>query len=173
MTKRTLYDITADMREIDTLLATLEGDISDPAVEEAITEWLAEMDSDLKAKVDGYAAYVTELLALAAARNDEAKRLRERAKVNENAAKRLKERLLWALQERGIERLDTLRYTVTVSTAGGLQKLDVHVPAEELDEKFQRVAIEADNKAIREAIEAGEDVEGATLIERGTVLRIK
>lgn len=170
---RTLYDITADMREIDHLLATLEGDISDPAIDEAITEWIEEMDSDLKGKVDGYAAYVTELLALAAARNDEAKRLKERAKVNENAAKRLKDRLLWALQERGIDKVETLRYTVSVSTAGGMQKLDVQVPAEELPPRFQKVTIDADNKAIREAIAAGEDVDGATLMERGTVLRIK
>ncbi|MGB1125796.1 MAG: siphovirus Gp157 family protein [Phycisphaeraceae bacterium] len=170
---RTLYDITADMREIDHLLATLEGDISDPAIDEAITEWIEEMDSDLKGKVDGYAAYVTELLALAAARNDEAKRLKERAKVNENAAKRLKDRLLWALQERGIDKVETLRYTVSVSTAGGMQKLDVQVPAEELPPRFQKVTIDADNKAIREAIAAGEEVDGATLMERGTVLRIK
>ena len=170
---RTLYDITADMREIDHLLAKLEGDISDPAIDEAITEWIEEMDSDLKGKVDGYAAYVTELLALAAARNDEAKRLKERAKVNENAAKRLKDRLLWALQERGIDKVETLRYTVSVSTAGGMQKLDVQVPAEELPPRFQKVTIDADNKAIREAIAAGEEVDGATLMERGTVLRIK
>lgn len=161
------------MREIDHLLATLEGDISDPAIDEAITEWIEEMDSDLKGKVDGYAAYVTELLALAAARNDEAKRLKERAKVNENAAKRLKDRLLWALQERGIDKVETLRYTVSVSTAGGMQKLDVQVPAEELPPRFQKVTIDADNKAIREAIAAGEEVDGATLMERGTVLRIK
>ena len=170
---RTLYDITADMREIDHLLATLEGDISDPAIDEAITEWIEEMDSDLKGKVEGYAAYVTELLALAAERNDEAKRLKERAKVNENAAKRLKDRLLWALQERGIDKVETLRYTVSVSTAGGMQKLDVQVPAEELPPRFQKVTIDADNKAIREAMAAGEEVDGATLMERGTVLRIK
>ena len=170
---RTLYDITADMRQIDELLTTLEGDISDPAIEEAITEWIAEMDSDLKTKVDGYAAYVTELLALAAARKDEARRLKERATVNENAAKRLKERLLYALQERGIDKVETLRYTVTVAKNGGVAPLDVQVAPEALPPRFQKVTIDADNKAIRAAIAAGEEVDGATLMERGTSLRIK
>lgn len=170
---RTLYDITTDMRQIDELLTTLEGDISDPAIEEAITEWIAEMDSDLKTKVDGYAAYVTELLALAAARKDEAKRLRDRAAVNENAAKRLKERLLYALQERGIDKVETLRYTITVAKNGGVAPLSVQVPAEALPPRFQKVTIDADNQAIRAAIDAGEEVDGATLMERGTSLRIR
>lgn len=170
---RTLYDITADMREIDHLLSTLDGDITDPAIDEAITEWLNEMDGDLKNKVDGYAAYITELLALAAARKDEAKRLSERAKVNENAAKHMKARLLWALQERGIDKVETLRYTVSVAKNGGVAPLDVQVGPEQLPPRFQKVTIDADNKAIRDAIAAGEEVEGATLMERGVSLRIK
>jgi len=170
---RTLYDITADMREIDNLLTTLDGDISDPAVEEAITEWIAEMDVDLRGKVDGYASYVSELFAKAEARKKEAKRLSTLAKYNENAAKRLKERLLWALQERGINKVETPRYVVNVQAAGGKLALDVQVPGEQLPPRFQKVTVAPDNDAIRAALDAGEEVEGCNLMERGVSLRIR
>lgn len=43
----------------------------------------------------------------------------------------------------------------------------------QLPEQFQRVSIEADTKAIREALEAGQQLPFAHLGDRGSSLRIK
>lgn len=171
--KRTLYDITDDLRAFDDLLEQADGDVSDPAVLEAIEKWMTELDIDLTNKVDGYAAYINDMLAKAQARKDEADRLRARAKANEATARRLKERLMWAMQERGMKKIDTPRFTVSWQKAGGKVGLDVQVPGDQLPPRFQKVVIEPDNAAIREALDAGEEVDGCSLMERGTSLRIR
>jgi len=171
--KQTLYEITEDMRAIDALLDEAGGDVSDPTVLEAIEKWIAELDTNLRDKVDGYAAYISELLAKATARKAEAKRLSTLAKYNENAAKRLKERLLRAFQERGIDKVETPRYVVSVRKNGGKLPLDVQVPGSELPPRFQKVTIDPDNDAIRKALDAGEEVEGCVLMERGTTLSVR
>ena len=169
----TLYDITSDMRAIDQLLDECGGDVSDERVLQAIENWIAELDTNLRDKVDGYAAYVSELLAKAAARRAESKRLATLAKYNENAAERLKERLMWALQERDIKKVETPRYVVSWQNAGGKVGLDVQIPAEQLPMKYQKIEYSPANDSIRNDLEQGIEIEGCTLTERGTVLRIR
>ncbi|MEM1354330.1 MAG: siphovirus Gp157 family protein [Planctomycetota bacterium] len=172
---RTLLNITADLEAIDQLLAEAGGDVTDPSVCEAIEAWMSELDHDLKKKVDGYAAYLTELLARIALRKAEAKRLNERAKIDANAVAKLKERLLCGLKELGMKKVETDRYVVTVARNGGKQPLDISVPAEELPPRFTREvrSIEVNKDELRSALEAGEEVNGAILMDRGESLRIK
>lgn len=169
----TLYEITEDLRAIDALLYEAGGDVSDETVLAAIESWIAEMDNDLKNKVDGYASYISELLAKATARKAEAKRMADLARANENAAKRLKERLLWAFQERGLDKVETPRFVVSVAKNGGKAPLDIQVAGEQLPPRFQKVTVDADKEAIRKAIESGEDVDGCVLMQRGVSLRIR
>ena len=171
--KRTLYDITDDMRAFDDLLEQAGGDVTDEAVMSAIEAWMNELDTDLKNKVDGYAAYIQELLALADARKAEAKRLSESARSKENAAKALKERLMFAMQERNLKKIETDRFSVSWQVNGGKPALDVSVPAEMLPSRFQSVTISPNNDAIRVALDAGEEVPGCMLMDRGTSLRIR
>ena len=171
--KRTLYDITADLQAFDQLLDQAGGDVSDIQVLEAIEQWMADLDADLTNKVDGYAAYINDLLATAKARKEEANRLRTLATAGENTVRRLKERLMWAFKERDIKKLETPRFVVSWQNNGGKKPLDVQVPGNELAPRFQKVVVDPDNDAIRSAIEAGEEVAGCTLMERGTSLRIR
>lgn len=169
----TLYEITSDMRAIDQLLDECGGDVSDERVLQAIENWMAELDTNLRDKVDGYAAYISELLAKALARKAEAKRLTQLAKANENAAKRLKERLMWALEERGVSKVETPLYVVSVAKNGGKAPLDIQVPATELPMEYQKVEYSPANDSIRNALEQGIEIDGCTLMERGTSLRIR
>lgn len=169
----TLYDITSDMRAIDQLLDECGGDVSDERVLQAIENWIAELDTNLRDKVEGYAAYITELLAKATARRAESRRLADLAKANENAAKRLKERLLWALEERGIDKVETPLYVVSVAKNGGKAPLDIQVPAEQLPMEYQKVEYSPAKDSIRNALEQGIEIDGCTLMERGTSLRIR
>jgi len=123
--------------------------------------------------VDGYAAYISELLAKAAARRAESRRLADLAKANENAAKRLKERLMWALQERDIKKVETPLYVVSVAKNGGKAPLDIQVPATELPMEYQMIEYSPAKDSIRNALEQGIEIEGCNLMERGTSLRIR
>jgi len=169
----TLYEITSDMRAIDQLLDECGGDVSDERVLQAIEDWIAELDTNLRDKVDGYAAYISELLAKAAARRAESRRLATLARYNENAAERLKERLMWALQERDIKKVETPRYVVSWQAAGGKVGLDVQIPASELPEEYRMIEYKPANDSIRNALEQGIEIEGCNLMERGTSLRIR
>ncbi|MFH1418780.1 MAG: siphovirus Gp157 family protein [Planctomycetota bacterium] len=172
---RTLFDITADMRVLDQLLDECGGDVTDPKVEQAVNEWFDELDADLETKVDNYAALITTFLAMAKARKQEADRLALRVAVDTNAAASLKERLKIALQERGIPKLETRRYRVSVVKNGGRQPIDIH-DAKAVPRGFCThipETWEPNAEAVRAALAAGREVPGAVLMERGTHLRIK
>jgi len=181
---RTLLDITKDLRVLDELMGDLDGALVQTdgevtpeiqAMIDAIDSWMAELDADLEGKVDNYAALVTELLARAEVRKAEADRLAKRARIDTDNAKWLKARLLGELQERGLKVVDTPRYRVSVAGNGGKIPLVVTDEARLMaDERFVRVERSLDAAAVREALDAGDDLQGAaTFGERGSHLRIK
>ena len=79
---QTLLDITEDLRALDALLEEFGGDISEPAAEAAVSQWVAELEANLGRKAEGYAALISELDARVEFRRSEARRLAERAKVD-------------------------------------------------------------------------------------------
>lgn len=169
---RSLFTISEDFLALDALLEELNGDISDPKVATAVDAWFTELDKDLNKKADNYAAFVTELLARAKARKEEADRLSHRAEMDTNTAKWLKDRLKGVLQERGIKKLDTDRFVISVCVNGGKQPLTMPENIDDLPVSFCKVILEPDVDLIRNTLSAGDAVPGCSLGERGTHLRI-
>ncbi|HOD84222.1 MAG TPA: siphovirus Gp157 family protein [Phycisphaerae bacterium] len=170
--KRTLLDITEDLQALDDLLTEAGGDIT--GVEATVDAWLAELEQDLKGKVDNYAALITAMNARAEVRKAEADRLYHRAKVDAGNARFLRERLKAALESRGINRLETDRYKVGVAKVGGAVPVVIPDPAAVAPEFIRVKEIrEPDKDAIRKALEAGRQVQGAELGARGTCLTIR
>ena len=169
---RTLLDITEDLQALDDLLTETGGDVS--GVEATVDAWLAELEQNLKGKVDNYAALITAMNARAEVRKAEADRLYHRAKVDVNNARFLRDRLKFALEQRGISKLETARYKVGVAKVGG--SIPVIIPdVSALPSEFIRVTEvrDADKDAIRKALESGQQVPGAELGARGTCLSIR
>ena len=172
--KQTLLDITEDMAAIDELLAESGGEIT-PETEGTLDAWFAELDTNLTGKVDNYCALITEIECRAAVRKAEADRLYDRAKIDENAAKALRERLRFVWELRSMGKLQTSRYTVSLAKNGGKAPLDVRVGAEELPAwavKTETV-VTVDKDAIRSRLEAGEELDFASLMQRGNRIAIK
>lgn len=167
-----LYELTQEMIELDTLLATAE-DPDDPEIFEAIQRALA-LHDERERKVDAYCCLIAEISARAAARKAEAQRLAENASRSEATVKRLKTRLLDAFNAMGIGKLETERFTVSVAKNGGLVplELDPTLDPSTLPEEFQRVTISPDTDAIRAAL-ATTTLPFAKLGERGQHVRIK
>jgi hypothetical protein len=173
----TLFQIGDSLTALDNLLAECGGEITDAEAEAAIDEWLAETNTMLETKVDGYAALIREYESRSEAREVEARRLMALAGSDGNNAKRLKARLKSFFEAHGIAKLETPRFRVSIQANGGFLPLIVP-PAWERDaaeapEAFQKRVIELDKKAIREAIRNDEETYGAALGEPGTHLRIK
>jgi len=176
--KRTLFEIGADAAALDALLEELEGDLSDPEVCAAIDDWLHETQGNLETKLDGYAALIRKCEARASARKEEARRLAELAKTDENKAARLKERLKYFFEAQGLQKVETSRYKISLAVNGGKVPLLVDDNADwekigSMSPDFVVTRVEPNKEALREALEDVETVPGAVLGVRGTSLRIK
>jgi len=167
-----LLQITDDMQALDDLLAEVGGDVTDPKVSEIVDAWFAEIDANLTGKVDNYAALISTMRARADIRRAEAERLARRAQVDEAAADWLASRLLAALDSRGMRKVETDRYAVSVVGNGGKAPLllDGEVPA---DWTKTVTRTEPDRERIRLDIEAGQALPFARLGERGKRLAIR
>ncbi len=175
----TLREIEEDLEALEQLLSEVGGDVSDEEAEQAIDLWLQENQENLKRKLDGYATLIGTLEGTARGRMDEAKRLQGLAGVDSNAAKRLKDRLLWFMSNRNVAKIDTDHYKIAIAQNGGVAPL--HVESAATPEmmygskygRFVKVRYEWDNAAIRDALKAGETLPFASLGERGQNLRIR
>jgi len=165
----TLWEISEEM---ETLERILEADDSS-AEEDWFGEWFESLLERTNDKVDNYSGLIQMLLASAKARKEEAARLAERARVDTNSAKRLKDRLQEFLIAHDIKRLDTARYRVTVAKNGGKRPLIIPEDVSKLDKAYHKITISLDKDKIREDIDGGLKIPGCVLGERGTSLRIE
>lgn len=115
------------------------------------------------AKIEGVALWIKDLKAEAEALKAEKQAFEKRQKTCENRAESLKQWLAAALNG---ERFKTTKCDVSFRTAKSVNVTDVFA----LDSKFLKFSEPtADKTAIKKAIEAGEVVSGAELIERKSV----
>tara|TARA_R110001592_G_scaffold62346_1_gene190741 strand:- start:62 stop:580 length:519 start_codon:yes stop_codon:yes gene_type:complete len=167
----TLYEITEDVRALEELMVELGGDVTDEADLEAVESWFSSLNEGMSNKLDNYAALVKEVEARGNSRLEEAKRMKRLAEADLSLGKRLKERMMWALQLMGHRRVDTDRFRVTVAKNGGKLPLvlDDNVP----DEFMKTVEVTApDSEKIRAVLAEGSSLGFAHLGDRGQTLRI-
>lgn len=172
---QTLYQIADDLRALEALLVEADGDISSPEALAAVEAWEAELSTNLGSKVDSYCSLISEIEARSAARKAESDRLADLARVDENAAKALRDRLKFVFESRSLPSMQTERFRVSIAKNGGKAPLDIRVGPDELPEWAikRKTVVETDKDAIRARLEAGEALPFANLMERGTRLVIK
>lgn len=126
-------------------------------------DMLNALQMERDAKIEGVALWIKDLKAEAEALKAEKIAFEKRQKTCENRAESLKQWLAVALNG---ERFKTTKCDVSFRTAKSINITDVFA----LDSKFLKFSDPtADKTAIKKAIEAGENVSGAELIERKSV----
>ena len=174
---KTLLDISDDLVALQQTLESLEDAPEEQAAE--VAAWFAALDQATREerdrKLDNYCALIAELEARATARKAEAKRLGDRARVDENKAKSLKLRLHEFFECHQLKTVETVRYRLTLATNGGQLPivLDENYSVTQMPEPFVQLSRSPDMEAIRRALQAGETLEFARLGERGKAIRIK
>ena len=163
----TLYELTEDYMN---LLELAE----DPDIDEqAFTDTLEGIDGALEDKAEGYAKVIRTLEGDAAACDAESKRLRNKKQTIENNIKRMKAALQYAMQATGKTKFKTALFSF------GIQKNPAAVVIDEgyIENIPDRLLIpqdpQIDKKAIKEALKAGEDLEGIAHLEQTESLRIR
>lgn len=163
----TLYELTEDYMN---LLELAE----DPDIDEqAFTDTLEGIEGALEDKAEGYAKVIRTLEGDAAACDAESKRLRNKKQTIENNIRRMKAALQYAMQATGKTKFKTALFSF------GIQKNPAAVVIDEgyIENIPDRFLIpqdpQIDKKAIKEALKAGEDLEGIAHLEQTESLRIR
>lgn len=163
----TLYQLTDDYL---TLLEMAE----DPDIDEqALKDTMEGIEGALEDKAEGYAKVIRTLEGDAAACDAESKRLRNKKQTIENNIKRMKAALQYAMQATGKTKFKTALFSF------GIQKNPAAVVIDEgyIENIPDRFLIpqdpQIDKKAIKEALKAGEDLEGIAHLEQTESLRIR
>ena len=163
----TLYELTEDYMN---LLALAE----DPDIDEqAFMDTLDGIEGAIEVKAEGYAKVMRQLEADAAACEAESKRLKNKAKTIDNNIKRMKQALQYAMVATGKTKFKTALFSF------GIQKNPASVVMDEtyienIPERFLiRKDPEINRKAIKEAINNGEDIGGIAHLESTESLRIR
>lgn len=153
--------------------STKDDATGDGELDPVLDELLAELEGRIEDKVEAYCRIIRELELTAAARKEESARIRVLADQDGNTVKAMKNRLLFFFDQQCIDKLKTAFFSLSVCANGGVQPLDITVPAEHLPVDCQKITLSPNLDIIREKIKAGELIEGVTVLPRGTHLRIK
>ncbi len=158
-----LYDMTEEWKSVFDMLL-------DPEVpEEAIFDTIEMIEADMDTKADSYAKIIKDMDGNTAQIDEEIKRLQSRKNSISNRKKLLQNQLYETMKATGRTKFKTALFSFNIQKNGGVTPVDftAPVPAEWLKPG------EPDTKKIREYLESGNELEFATLGERGESLRIR
>lgn len=159
----------ANLFEINAALAAAWDAAVDSETGEISEEGLAQINAlelDRDTKLESIACWVKNLKADAEAMKTEAKNMADRAKAAENKAESLKRYLAAALNG---EKFQTPRVAVSWRKSVSVEVDEAEVP--DLPEQFKRIEtkISPDKTAIKDALKAGEVIEGCRLVEKNNI----
>lgn len=157
----TLYEIDRNIEEA--FDKAIDPDTGEIISEEAYAEF-CQLNMDRDMKIENVGLWIKDLNAEATAIKAEADNLTARRRAIENKVKGLKNYIDYTLEG---EKFKTPRLSVSYRKSSSVVVSDIR----ELPEKFLRYKEpEADKNAIKEAIKAGETVNGAELVENMSII---
>lgn len=152
--EQSLYNITAEHRYLCAMLEESGGEIT-PEIEEA----LAINEEQLAVKAEAYAEMVNKYSNLAAIAKARKEQMAAAQAAAEKIAQRLKDRLRDAMVEFDTPKIESGIYRLSLRSTKAVVVDDEAV----LPNHCRVVKTTPDKKAIKEAIERGEEVRGAHL----------
>ena len=165
----TLFDLTDAITDIvDDLVDALIA--NDTEEVESLLDALDSLYGARSEKHEGYVHVIKNAETASAACKAEANAFYARAKALENLSRRLKETLLADLQQHG-ERRTTAGNFKIARQKNSQPSVIVSIDAADLPVDFQRLTIEAEKTALKDALKHGETIDGVSL-ETGEHLRI-
>ena len=172
----TLLNLDAHLSRLNEIIDEIEDQI--PAeLAQAFEEILLERDETQEqylTKLDNIAALIQNRKLWVEVRKAEAQRLAKLAQSDSKTVDWLTDYLKRHLEAKGYKKLRTKRFNLSVCANGGKPPLTLdNIDPKQLPQRFQKVTVEADKKAIREALEAGEFLSFAQFAEKGTHLRVR
>ena len=154
----TLYEIDNAIREV---LESAADPETGELVDEALLEQYDKLIMDRDQKVENIGLYIKNLEADAAAIKAEAKNLTARAKAAENKAEHLRNYMQFCLNG---QKFQSPRLSVSFRRSQKVE-VDQNRLFEIPDDYLRYKDPEVDKKRVSEALKAGEDIPGCTLVD--------
>jgi len=156
---KNLFNINDDMFRLHQQIEDNGGDLT-PELEEQLIITEHERES----KCEGYVSVIGQLKSKSELLKREAKRLLDAARTYDKSVERLEDNLLSSIVQLGPVKTNF----VSISTRRN-KSVEIAEDAE-IPLQYQRVKIEANKTAIKEALESGIDVPGAAIVEKFSLL---
>ena len=151
---KNLFNIDAELYEVYNEIENNGGEMS-PELEAA----LEITEAERMTKGEGYVYVIKQLKSQADLLKSEAKRLLEIAKQYENSADKLADRLLQSVISHG--QIKTAFVTISTRKSKSVSITDESL----LKAEYLRIKTEPNKTAIKEALESGQEVQGALIVE--------
>lgn len=162
-----LYEITEDYMK---LLEMMEDPELDP---QTLADTMEGIEGELEIKAESYAKVMRNLEADILGIDAEVERLSARKKAIKNNIARMKEALQLAMEKTGKTKFKTELFSFGIQKSAPAVIVDEQY-IENIPERFLKYSEPTINKtAIKEAINAGEDLDGIAHLEQKQSLRIK
>lgn len=166
----TIYEIddefASKMNELLEIFDEETGEITDLDRFEELKKALDGLAEERKQKISNVACWYKSLVAEAEAIKAEKQKLAKRQQSTENKAENLKAYLEYAL---GGEKFKDARVNITYRKSEGIHFAD-DFDGNTLPKEFLRIKAEPKLTEIKEAIKAGQQFEGISLVERQNML---
>lgn len=160
----TLFDIVGEFQDLYAMATSEEEQ-----AEQVFIDTLDSIMGEIETKSEGYIAVINKLDMEQKKAKEVADRYAAIARSRENSIKRMKERLLYALDQMGKNELAAGDFTIKIKANGGVAPLiiDGDVP-----DNMTKITVEPDNKKIREFLKDN-SCDWAHIAPRGRHVEIK
>ncbi|WP_458397859.1 siphovirus Gp157 family protein [Anaerotignum sp.] len=162
-----LYELTTDFLHLQQILEDPETD------SEEIEAYMAEVESEIEKKADGYAMVIRNMEGSLLAVKSEIERLTAKKNLLEAGISRLKNNLKESMIATGKKKIKTDLFNFNIQKNGGADPVILDVPVTDLPDDLVIVKEEPNKKAIAAYIKETGDISYAHFGERGESLRIK
>jgi hypothetical protein len=156
---KNLFNINEDIFRLHLQIEENGGELT-PELEEQLTI----TEHDRESKCEGYVSVIRQLKSKSQLIKDEAKRLLDAARTYDKSVERLEDNLLSSIVQLGNIKTNFVSISTRRNKSVEIAD-DIEIPLQ-----YQRVKIEANKTAIKEALESGIDVPGATIVEKFSLL---
>ena len=160
MSKLTLFELTAEIENVIDEIVDAEIARDTETLDGLYAELEALYDAR-ESKQIGYVHVVKNADIAAKACQAQANAFYARAKALENIARRLKDNLHQDLIHHGEKSATAGKFKI--ARQNGTARVVLNIPPEELPADYQRVSIEADKTALKDALKDGTEIDGVAL----------
>lgn len=155
-----LYTLSQDLIEIDEILENAEQE----EIKEEASEIKEIIKKEIENKAENIAYYIRNTESNIEQKKAEEKRIKESRQADEKRLKNFKDYVIEVFAELDKKKIETSIGKLSVRTS---KAVEVSADVNTLPEQYKRVktTVEADKKALKDAIKAGEHIDGVELVE--------